>query len=98
MTNRIQKITADLSAVSCVFRRDTHADRIETGLLQINDDSCGVFIRSNHAEWVAGMLSEILQRHRQQANGKYLDHVMENTLETHIKLLTSCTDRVNVDI
>lgn len=41
--------------------------------------------------------TEIVALHAQQDNGKYLDLMMENSLEHHIDLLTSCADYANVD-
>lgn len=45
----IQKIKTNLSKIPCPFGTRPHADRIETGALQINDDWPGVFLRGDNA-------------------------------------------------
>jgi hypothetical protein len=51
MTEKVQKISADLSNLS----------RVETGVLQINSDWPGVFIRGDNAAGYAMYLDQILR-------------------------------------
>jgi len=60
MTRKIQKLTVDLSQIPCPFRMYPHAERVETGPVQFNDDWPGVFIRGDNALWLAMCLGNYL--------------------------------------
>jgi hypothetical protein len=62
MTRKIQKITADLSEIPCPFDLREHAERVETGPVQFNDDWPGVFIRGDNAAYYAIHLNEAIKK------------------------------------
>ena len=56
----LQTIAADLTKLPRKFDPEVPADRVETGVLQINDDWPGVFIRGDNAAWYAMQLDMAL--------------------------------------
>ena len=58
---KIQKLTVDLSQIPCPFDMYKHAERVETGPVQFNDDWPGVFIRGDNAAWFALCLEQYMK-------------------------------------
>ena len=57
---KIQKLKVDLSEIPCPFKMYEHAERVETGPVQFNDDWPGVFIRGDNACWLALCLEQYM--------------------------------------
>jgi hypothetical protein len=86
----IQKITADLREIPCPFGDQPHGQRVETGVLQINDDWPGVFLRGDNAMCYSMQLAkaaEILKNQIKDDNS--LDIFMPLALEELASLLSS---------
>ena len=60
MKRNIQKLKVDLSQIPCPFNLREHAERVETGPVQFNDDWPGVFIRGDNALWIAMCLEQYM--------------------------------------
>jgi len=58
---KIQKLKVDLSEIPCPFDMREHAERVETGPVQFNDDWPGVFIRGDNALWIALQLDQYIK-------------------------------------
>lgn len=58
---KIQKIKVDLSQIPCPFNLHEHAERVETGPVQFNEDWPGVFIRGDNALWMAVQLEQYIK-------------------------------------
>lgn len=56
----MQKIILDLSALSTQIQRDTPSNRVETGVVQFNDDWPGVWIRGDNAMYFALRLQQLI--------------------------------------
>lgn len=56
----IQKITADLSQIPSPFKDEIHAERVETGPLQINEDWPGFFLRGDATLYYAMCLENMI--------------------------------------
>lgn len=56
----IQKITADLSQIPSPFKGEDHAERVETGPLQINEDWPGFFLRGDATLYYAMCLENMI--------------------------------------
>lgn len=61
MKRNIQKLKVDLSQIPCPFNLREHAERVETGPVQFNDDWPGVFIRGDNAAYLAICLDSALR-------------------------------------
>lgn len=61
MRRNIQKLKVDLSQIPCPFNLREHAERVETGPVQFNDDWPGVFIRGDNAHWIAMCLEQYME-------------------------------------
>lgn len=84
----IQKIIADLSNIPCPFGTRRHAERVETGALEINGDWPGIFIRGDDCLQYSMHLRkavEVLKQH-QLSN---MDAFTLSTLEGLAGLLES---------
>ena len=86
MSRKIQKLTVDLSQIPCPFDMREHAERVETGPVQFNDDWPGVFIRGDNAAWMAINLSEAIRILEPQVNG-FNNVTMISTLKGLLHLL-----------
>ena len=84
MSRNIQKLTVDLSQIPCPFNMREHAERVETGPVQFNDDWPGVFIRGDNAGWLALCLEQYMKR---VANGEKPDFTDELALNELLFLL-----------
>ena len=60
MTRKIQKIIVDLSQIPCPFNMREHAERVETGPVQFNDDWPGFFLRGDSTLYYAMCLENVL--------------------------------------
>lgn len=96
MAKRIQTISADLGRIPHLFEKDTNADRVETGLLQINQDEPAVFIRSINAYNTACTLQELLAITDRKCGSDFLDPVTRKIIENHIDLLTSAAECASI--
>jgi hypothetical protein len=85
--NTHQKITADLSQIPCPFGTRPHAERVETGSLEINGDWPGVFIRGDNALYFSFMLSRAIEELEKQQE---FDVIMLHTLKDLASTLGSC--------
>ena len=70
----IQKITADLSQVPSHFVDELHAQRVETGPLQINDDWPGFFLRGDATLYYVMCIENLINalEKGEQADAVYL--------------------------
>ena len=60
MTRKIQKLTVDLTQIPCPFNMRDHADRVETGPVQFNEDWPGFFLRGDATLYYAMCLENVL--------------------------------------
>jgi len=60
MTRNIQKLTVDLSQIPCPFQLGKHAERVETGPVQFNEDWPGFFLRGDATLYYAMCLENVL--------------------------------------
>ena len=60
MSRKIQKLTVDLSQIPCPFDMREHAERVETGPVQFNDDWPGFFLRGDSTLYYAMCLENVL--------------------------------------
>ncbi len=60
MTRKIQKLTVDLSQIPCPFNLGEHAERVETGPVQFNEDWPGFFLRGDATLYYAMCLENVL--------------------------------------
>lgn len=86
----MQKIRVDLSALSTQVSRDTNSNRIETGVLQFNDDWPGVFIRGDNAINYAIHLGALLELDNTHS-------ISKSVLKSLVDLLSSCAIVHNED-
>lgn len=84
----MQRIAIDLSKLSTQFQRDTDSNRVETGVLQFNDDWPGVFIRGDNAFFYKLQLTSILKLAEQHPQS--FDFVTIGSLKSLVDLLDSC--------
>lgn len=75
--NDIQKIVADLAG----------AGRVETGVLQINDDWPGVFIRGDNAMHYAMNLRRMIAELEKHSDGNLHDAFAVSTLKSLLSIL-----------
>jgi hypothetical protein len=86
----IQKIKANLSKIPCPFGTRPHADRIETGALQINDDWPGVFLRGDYSFACVIYLNQAISILEKMEDSKNMDIFLIPTLKDLEDLLMSC--------
>lgn len=90
MAEKTQTILADLSEIPCPFGARPHAERVETGSLQINDDWPGVFIRGDNALAYAMYLEMAINQLERQPDQGNMDMFIVHTLKDLAKLLQGC--------
>lgn len=81
---KIQKIKVDLSQIPCPFNMREHAERVETGPVQFNEDWPGVFIRGDNAGWMALCLEKYM---KSVANGEKPSFTDDLALDELLRLL-----------
>lgn len=86
----VQKITADLSQIPCAFGTRKHAERVETGVLEINGDWPGIFIRGDNALAYAMYVNQAINALEQMENKEQMDVFALYGLKGLASLLSSC--------
>lgn len=86
----VQKITADLSKIPCAFGTREHAERVETGVLEINDDWPGIFIRGDNALAYAMYVSQAIAVLEKMEDKEQMDVFALYGLKGLASLLSSC--------
>ena len=85
----LQKIKADLSELPCPFGTRSHADRVETGALQINDDWPGTFIRGDNAFAYVMYLNQAISILEKMDDRENMDIFLLQTLKDLVAVLAS---------
>ena len=86
--DNIQKITADLSQLPEPFT-GSPATRVETGVLEINDDWPGVFIRGDNAMHYAMSIKQVLSKLEAESNTDIHTALAVSALKSLLELLAS---------
>lgn len=81
---KIQKLKVDLSQIPCPFNMREHAERVETGPIQFNDDWPGAFIRGDNAAYYAIHLQQALD---QMEKGEEVHWLTISTLKNLLYIL-----------
>lgn len=85
----MQKINVDVSTLSTQVQRNTDSNRIETGVVQFNDDWPGVFIRGDNAMHFATRLKQLIAM-VEKPGTQTLDMFTLISAKNLVDLLESC--------